>query len=216
MEPVKILVADDHHLLLDGIVSLFCNEQDFIISATASNGFEVIDLLGKNEFDICLLDISMPGMDGIETAKIIKEQYPLLKVIILTTYSEKEIVSEMLQVGVSGYVLKNATKEELLQAIRKVMMGSLYFSEEVYETITHNYIGQLTDKKNKRKEVLLTNRETEILQLLFQEYTNEKIATELNISYRTVETHRKNIMHKAQAHNLVGLMKFAYQNNWIS
>lgn len=216
MGAIKILVADDHHLLLDGIVSLLLTEKDFTVAATATDGFQVIGLLEKQEFDVCLLDISMPGMGGIETAKIIKEKYPSLKIIILTTYSDKEIISEMLQVGVSGYILKNTTKNELLNAIRKVMNNGLYFSEEVYDTIAKNYIRELdAAKQNKKEVIVLTTREIEILQLIAREYTNEKIAAQLNISYRTVETHRKNIMHKIKAHNLAGMLKYAYGNNLI-
>ena len=215
MEPIQLLIADDHHLLLDGLVSLLNEENDITVAATATNGFQVLDLLSKQAFDICLLDINMPGMDGIETATVLQEKYPGLKIIILTTYNDKEIISEMLHLHISGYVLKNATRDELIRAIKKVVGGGLYFSEEVYDAITKNYMGNLDTEKQKQKTITLTSRETEILQLIAKEYTNEKIAAELAISYRTVETHRKNIMHKTKAHNLAGLLKFAYSNKLI-
>jgi DNA-binding NarL/FixJ family response regulator len=162
--------------------------------------------------DVCLLDISMPGMDGIETARLLKEKKPDVKVIILTTYNDREIVEEMIDIGVSGYILKNATKQELVDAITKVYNGGMYFSNEVQQSLMENYV-KLNRQQKSPQAIVLTEREKEILQLLSKEYTNEKIAAELNISYRTVETHRKNIMHKTNAHNLAGLLKYGYQNN---
>ncbi len=124
---------------------------------------------------------------------------------MLTTYNDKEIISEMIHIGVSGYLLKNSDKQELVEAVNKVMNGRHYFSEEVENIILNG----LTEKKSS-EVISLTDREMEIVQLLAKEYTNEKIAHELNISYRTVESHRKNIMQKTKSHNLAGLLKYAY------
>ncbi len=213
--PVRLLIADDHRILLDGIVSLLQPEEDLIVAGTAANGYEVLDLVNKAMFDVCLLDINMPGLDGIETAKLLKERKPGLKIIVLTTYNDKEIITEMLQAGVSGYLLKNSSKLELTEAIRKVAGGAFYFSDEVHASIMENYMLQLKEKNNTADVIILTIREKEILQLLAREYTNEKIAEALSISYRTVETHRKNIMQKTKSHNLAGLLKFAYGKNLI-
>lgn len=212
MEKIKLLIADDHQLLLDGISSLFRDDEDIIIAGKAANGNEVMELVEKVDIDICLLDISMPGMDGIQTARLLKEKKPEIKVIILTTYNDREIVEEMMEIGVSGYILKNATKQELVDAISRVYHDGMYFSNEVQQSLMENYM-KLNRQKKFPQAVVLTQREKEILQLLSKEYTNEKIAAELNISYRTVETHRKNIMHKTNAHNLAGLLKYGYQNN---
>jgi DNA-binding NarL/FixJ family response regulator len=212
MENIKLLIADDHQLLLDGISSLFKDEPGITIVGKASDGYEVIRIAEKEEVDICLLDISMPGMDGIETARLLKEKSPQVKVIILTTYNDREIVEELIDIGVSGYILKNATKQELVDAITRVYQDGMYFSNEVQQSLMENYV-KLNRQKKSPQSVVLTQREKEILQLLSKEYTNEKIATELNISYRTVETHRKNLMHKTNAHNLAGLLKYGYQND---
>jgi DNA-binding NarL/FixJ family response regulator len=211
MSNIRLLIADDHKILLDGLVSLLQNEKKFDVAATASNGHEVIELVKKQQFDVCLLDINMPGMDGIEAAKNIKQLKPEIKIIILTTYNDREIVSELLQTGVSGYLLKNSDKSELAEAITKVMAGRYYFSAEVEEIIMQG-VAEKKDMVN----IVLTDRETEIVRLLSKEYTNEKIATELHISYRTVETHRKNIMQKTKSHNLAGLLKFAYSKGLIN
>lgn len=209
-QKIQILVADDHAILRDGIVSLLRSEKDFNVACTASGGYEVLELIGKYPLDICLLDINMPGLDGIETAKLIRQRKPEIKIIILTTYNDREIISELVHIGVSGYLLKNADKEELVEAIQKVIKGRHYFSEEVENIILMG----LTEKKN-TEAITLTERELEILQLLAKEYTNDKIAAELHISYRTVETHRKNIMQKTKSGNLAGLIKYGYSKGLI-
>jgi len=213
--PVRLLIADDHRIMLDGIVSLLQSEKDITVAGIAANGYEVLELVNKHEFDVCLLDINMPGLDGMETTKLLREKKPGLKIIILTTYNDKEIITEMLEYGVSGYLLKNSSKQELTEAIRKVASGGLYFSDEVHAAIIKNYRQHLKEKNRDAEVITLTNREKEILQLLALEYTNEKIAEALTISYRTVETHRKNIMQKTKSHNLAGLLKFAYSKNLI-
>jgi DNA-binding NarL/FixJ family response regulator len=207
---IQLLIADDHAILRDGIVSLLRSEPGIDITCTASNGYEVLEMLNHNTIDVCLLDINMPGLDGIETAKLIRDRKPGIKIIMLTTYNDREIISELVHLGVSGYLLKNSDKQELVEAIHKVMKGRHYFSEEVEKIILEG----LTEKK--LPEIIpLSERELEVVQLLAKEYTNEKIASELHISFRTVETHRKNIMQKTKAHNLAGLMKFAYSKGLI-
>ena len=210
MNKIKLLIADDHPILRDGIVSLLQAEESFVIAGTAGNGYEVMELISKKDFDVCLLDINMPGMDGIETARLIKEKKPGIKIIMLTTYSDREIISELVHIGVSGYLLKNSDKQELVEAVNKVMKGRHYFSEEVENIILQG----LTEKKS-AGVITLTERELEVMHLLAKEYTNDKIAGELYISYRTVETHRKNIMQKTKSHNLAGLLKYAYSNGLL-
>ncbi|MGH2552128.1 MAG: response regulator transcription factor [Chitinophagaceae bacterium] len=205
MNKVKLLIADDHAILRDGIVSLLKAEAAFTVVAIAANGKEVMDLLAKKAVDVCLLDINMPELDGIETAKLIRQQNPGIKIIMLTTYNDKEIISELIHIGVSGYLLKNSDKQELVEAINRVMKGRYYFSEEV-----ENIILQGLSEKKPAEVMPLTDREKQIVQLLAKEYTNDKIAGELHISYRTVESHRKNIMQKTKSHNLAGLLKYAY------
>lgn len=211
------MIADDHQLLLDGIVSLLQTEKNFTIVGIAANGLEVLEWIEKSDIDICLLDINMPQLDGMATARLIRERKPAIKIIILTTYNDKEIITEMLETGVCGYMLKNSSKKELVEAIQKVTAGGLYFSSEVHDALMEGYVKQLVKKKeaNEEEPVILTQREKEIVLLLAREYTNEKIASELNISYRTVETHRKNIMQKTKSHNLAGLLKFAYSKGFI-
>lgn len=209
MNNIRLLIADDHHLFLHGIVSLLGSEKELLID-TANDGYEVLNKVSKADYDVCLLDIGMPRLDGIATAKALTEKKSPLKIIILSTYNDKEIVSEMMKIGVAGYLLKNCSKQELVEAIQKVANGGKHFSQEVQNTIVNQFTTYLTQQKSKAEKIL-TPREIEIVQLLAKEYTNEKIANELNISFRTVETHRKNIMQKTKSHNLAGLLKFAYE-----
>lgn len=213
--PIRLLIADDHRIMLDGIVSLLQLEKDIIVAGIAASGYEVLELVNKDTFDLCLLDINMPGLDGMETTKLLRERKAGLKIIILTTYNDKEIMTEMLQYGVSGYLLKNSSRQELTDAIRKVAGGGFYFSDEVQASMMENYAQHLREKNKDAEIITLTKREIEILQLLALEYTNEKIAEVLIISYRTVETHRKNIMQKTKSRNLAGLLKFAYSKNLL-
>ena len=121
MNKVKLLIADDHAILRDGVVSLLKAEPSFNVVATAGNGNEVLELIEKKEVDVCLLDINMPGLDGMETAKLVRQKKPGIKVIILTTYNDKEIISELIHIGVSGYLLKNSDKQELVEAVNRVL-----------------------------------------------------------------------------------------------
>lgn len=209
---IRLLIADDHIVVLDGLVALLQKEPGFSIGATAHNGRQVLELIQRDSYDICLLDINMPDLDGIETARLLKEVRPEIKVIILTTYGEKEIISRLLQIGVAGYLLKNSTRQELVSAIKKVANSGYYFSDEVQASILHGY----TEKPAKEEPgVTLTHREREILELLSRECTNDEIARRLNISFRTVETHRKNMMQKTGASNLAGLLRYAYSKGLL-
>ena len=205
MQKIKILLADDHQLMLDGISSVLKAEKDLAIIATASNGIEVMEKLQSVPVDICLLDIQMPGMDGIETIEQIKNKFPGVKIIVVSTHDEKEIVFKVMRMGIGGYVLKNSSKTELVTAIKKIMSGGMYLSPAVEKIIIEGE----TPETIAANAIVLTPREKDILSLLAKEYTNEKIATQLFISYRTVETHRKNIMQKTATKNLAGLIKFA-------
>lgn len=203
--PIRLLIADDHKIVLDGLVALLETEPDFRIGATAHDGHEALEQVRREDFDICLLDINMPGLDGIETTRVIREERPGCRIIILTTYGEKEIISRLLQLGVAGYLLKNSTRQELIDAIKRVAAGGYYFSDEVQASIAMDYA-----EPPPQQGIALTQREKEVLELLAMEYTNDQIAAALHISFRTVETHRKNMMQKTGASNLAGLLRYAY------
>lgn len=210
---IQLLIADDHRVLLDGLVSLLRTEPNFEIATTAENGEQVIDWLNKTEVDVCLIDISMPRPDGMELTRWIQQHKPQIKILILTTHDEEEIIAEMVQAGIAGYLLKSCTRHELVEGINRVMSGQFFFSEAVSNRIIDSYKEQ--KKETAEEPVTFTEREKEIVQLLAKEYTNEKIAQTLHISYRTVETHRKNMMLKTKARNLAGLLRFASNQGLI-
>ena len=213
---IKLLLTDDHQMILDGIRSLLRKETDIEIIAEATNGktaLEILEQQTKNNtpIDILMTDISMPQMDGIELTRLAKLRFPDLKVLVLTMHDEKAFIEQMLAVEAEGYILKNIGRKELIKAIKKVADGSSHYSPEVLEVI-------MQKKKEENKENTqntLTKRETEIVQLICKEYSSAEIAETLFISTRTVETHRKNILSKINVKNVVGLIKFAFKNQLV-
>lgn len=205
---MKILLVDDHTILLDGVKSLLSKEDDLTVVGQAGSAEAALEFLKKNEVDLIITDYSLPGMDGLSLVNTIKRIAPNTKVIVLSMHDEVHLVKEILKAGVNGYVLKNDTHKELLNAIRDVSQGKVYLSSDVNKML-------ITNLNNPDEGRLLTDREREILKLIAKEYTNKDIAEELFISERTVETHRKNIFKKTGTNSLVGLIKFAYANNLI-
>lgn len=213
MAKTRILLADDHPLFLDGLVSLLRREPDFEIIATAPNGKDAVDAATQLSPDVCILDVNMPVQDGIETVKQIRARGLNAKIIMLTTYNDLEFIRALVNLHISGYVLKNSTGDELVNAVRKVTEGKTSFSPEVQQLLAEDLINGT--KTVDAAKITLTPREIDIVRLLAKEMTNEKIAEELFISYRTVETHRKNIMQKTGAKNLAGLINFAHSNGLL-
>lgn len=211
----RLLIVDDHQMLLDGIRALLHDVPNFQIVAEAFNGLQALEQLSKHEVDIVLTDISMPDMDGIELTKNIKKEYPNIKILALSMFSEQQTIREMVDAGISGYILKNTGKHELVGALNKIASGGIFFGDEV----TNEMMRMMTqpDKEQEKKNVVtLTFREREILKLIAKEYSNVQIANELFISERTVETHRKNIFRKTNTKSIVGLIKYAYEHQLIS
>ncbi len=199
----RVFIVDDHQLVIDGIRSLLSGSEDFQISGSTRNPESVPELLSENPSDILLTDISMPGMSGIELTRIVKKKFPLLKVITISMHGENQIVKEMLDSGISGYILKNTGKHELIDALNKVSAGGTFFDEAVT-------CGILNSFNSRNDEKGLTIREIEIVKLIEKEYSNREISEKLFISERTVETHRKNIFRKTNTQSVVGLLKYAY------
>lgn len=211
----RLLIVDDHQMLLDGIRALLQDVPNFQIVAEAFNGLQALEQLSKHEVDIVLTDISMPDMNGIELTKNIKKDYPNIKVLALSMFSEQQTIREMVDAGISGYILKNTGKQELVGALTKIASGGIFFGDEV----TNEMMRMMTqpEKEQEKKAIVnLTFREREILKLIAKEYSNIQIANELFISERTVETHRKNIFRKTNTKSIVGLIKYAYEHQLIS
>jgi DNA-binding NarL/FixJ family response regulator len=211
---IKIIVADDHHILLDGLSALLQKQKGIEIVGLFDNGTDVYDALSRLEVDVALLDINMPGINGRDLTLKIKKDFPKVAVIILSMYDDAGHILELIDAGASGYLLKNVTDKELLEAIKTVAEGKTYHSDEVTEKIT-SFVLHTQKKGEQVNEPKLTRREIEILRLIAQEYSNAQIAKTLFISERTVEAHRKNMLRKVQNKTIVGLLMYAKENNII-
>lgn len=209
MSEINIYIVDDHQMLIDGLKALLSGETH--ISVIGQNTLPKLAAKEIAELrpDIVLTDINMPEMDGIELTKEIKKINPDIKVIALSMFGERETISDMLKAGVSAYILKNTGKQELLNAIDKVSNGGTFFSDEVSDEMSKASVTGLS------KEITLSLREIEVVELIAKEYTNAKIADALFISERTVETHRKNIFRKTDTKSVIGLLKYCVDKRII-
>lgn len=206
--PTSVFLIDDHTILLDGLASIISAQEGLEIIATATSAAEAIDKLQQVTPDLLITDYSLPDSDGLSLIRQIKKLHPDLNILVLSMHEEAHLVKDILREGVSGYVLKKDSKDELIQAVETILAGKTHLSSEINQLL----IDSLDEPAN---ESLLTPREREILRLIAREYTNKKIAESLVISERTVETHRKNIFRKTKTHSLVGLMNFARANHLI-
>ncbi len=210
---IHILIADDHAMFADGVESLLASEKDISVVGKVYQGGEVIPFLKAHPVNVILLDINLPDMSGIEVCKAISRDYPSSKVLALSMFNEESYVSEILNHGASGYILKNTGRVELLQAIRKVHSGESYFSKEVTETIMHSLMKkQQAPAAGARKPApKISRREKEVLRLIVGEFTTQEIADQLFISLKTVESHRSALLAKLNARNTAGLVKAAIE-----
>lgn len=203
---IKVFITDDHYMVIEGIRSLLQNEKDVEWMGHASNAESCMAFLQQQQPDIILMDISMPGKSGIDLCKEVKEKYPNVFVIGLSTFNQQSFIHKMMENGASGYVLKNATQQELMEAITTVAKGKTYLSDEAASVL----------KKSETSEMpLITRREKEVLSLIAEGMTNGEIAEKLFISGATVDTHRKNLLVKFQAKNTASLVKTAVQMQLI-
>lgn len=208
MKPIDLFIADDHQMFIDGIKALLQDVPTINIIGQATNGKQLLEKLKEQSPDIILLDIGMPELNGIEAAEIITEKHSLVKIIALTMYDDNNRIVKMLRAGAKGYVLKNTSRQELLQAIETVADGGVHYSAQV----TINTMKEIADE-NTKPISKLTEREIEIIKLIVKSFTNKEIADKLFISELTVNTHRKNAMRKLDIKNTAGLVKFAMDNN---
>lgn len=203
---IRLFVVDDHHMVIEGIRSLLQNESGIEWLGHASNAGACLDYLKFEQPDILFTDISMPGKDGIELCAEVTQKYPEVKVIALSTFNQRGYVNKMLEKGAMGYLLKNASREEILEAIEEVMAGNKYLS---LETV------QLLHETEKGDGMLLTRREKEVLELIAEGFTNQQIADKLFVSITTVITHRTHLLEKLGAKNTAALIRIAVTRQLI-
>ncbi len=217
MKKIRILFADDHGIVRDGLRSLFKSDPQFNIVGEAANGSDALELVKKYLPDVAILDISMPVLNGIETTKIIKKEHPQIKVLILTIHEDEEYIQEMILAGADGYVVKNAEKKEIFDGVRSVANNETFFSPGVSKVLLEGLIKRARNGENgkEEKEEKLTKREIEILRLIAEGMTGKEIAQKLFLSLSTVNSHRMNVMKKLDIHDTARLVKYAIQNKLI-
>ncbi|MBP7408206.1 MAG: response regulator transcription factor [Flavobacteriales bacterium] len=209
--PTRVLLVDDQSIVLDGLAALLRDNPDFVMVGVAHSGEEAILATMKHLPDVVVMDISMPpGMDGIEATARIKEAMPGTRVLVLTMYHQREMVNEVLEAGASGYLLKNTGREQFCEALRLVAGGLRYLAPEVQDILD---TPPVRDGKRPENQVL-SEREKGIIKMIVQERSTQEIADELGLSILTVETHRRNIMHKLDVRNMAGLVRYAMERGW--
>lgn len=210
MQAVKnIFIVDDHQMVIDGLRLIIDTIEGFEIVGESTSALHALDVLATVNADILLTDVSMPEMSGIELTRLVKKKYPHIKIIALSMFSESQVVAEMIDAGISGYILKNTGKQELIEALNKVASGQNYFGQDITLQLMKSF------KRNQDETSRLTDREIEIIRMIEQDFGNKQIADMLFISERTVETHRKNILRKTNTQTVVGLLKYAYERKII-
>jgi two-component system nitrate/nitrite response regulator NarL len=210
-EKITLALVDDHRIVIDGLISLLKGHDTFQFAFATTDPREVIEKLGEHPVDVLLTDVMMPGLNGSTLAKKVRESFPAIKILALSMSSEGDVINEMINdADISGYVLKNIGKQELIKAIEKIAGGNVYFSEDVIEELKRT-----STRRKQNEDAHLTDREVEIIRLIEKEYNNRQIAETLFISERTVETHRKNIFRKTSTNSVIGLVKYAYEHKLV-
>jgi len=211
----KVLIADDHALVREGIVAFLKDSDDIEVIAEASDGLEAIEKTNKHHPDIIIMDINMPRLGGLEATVEIKRMYPHIKVLVLTQYEDREYISRFLKAGVSGYLLKKAVGSDLITALQTIMRGELYLYSAIASEVVAGY---LQGEKKSDVEIpyeKLSDREKQVLKLIAEGHTHKEVGDMLSISAKTVMAHQTNIGEKLDIHTRAGLIKFAIQKGII-
>ncbi len=216
MEKIRILLADDHALVRSGLIRLLEPNKDILVVGEAEDGEETIRKTKELKPDVVVIDLSMPKINGIEAAKIIRKDCPESRVLVLTMHENEEYVYQIFRSGANGYILKNANRNEITTAIRAVAKGERFFSPRVSEIMVEGYLrkAEEREKATDSSDIELTTREREVLSLIAEGFNNQQIADKLFISPRTVDTHRTNIMQKLDIHDSANLVKYALEHGF--
>jgi two-component system response regulator NreC len=216
MRKITVILAEDHTIVRKGIRSLLDNEVDIEVIGEAENGREAIEKVEQLSPDIILMDSTMPILNGLEATRQIGKRFPEVKVLVLTMHTNEEYIFQFLQVGASGYLVKQSAPNELVAAIHAVFQGDYYLSPSISKTVIEEYVRQAKAAGSEDSYETLTDREREVLQLITEGYSNREVAEQLHISVKTVGVHRINLMHKLNIHNMTELTKYAIRKGIIS
>ncbi len=214
MEPIRIVIADDHSLIRQGIKSIICQDQTMEVVGEAADGLELLDLLTRRDADMVIMDISMPGMNGIEAMGKIRELYPHMLLLILTMHSNRQYFYHSITAGAHGYLMKDDSDTELLNAIRTVCRGRTYVSPQLSQEVTDEMIAAFRDRRQVPL-ACLTEREKQVLQLVVKGHTSKEMADILCLSPRTIDHHRASLLKKFGMKNTVDLIKYVLRNSIV-
>lgn len=212
---IKVHIADDHKILIDGVIALLNTEDDFEIEGYSLTGKQVVDWSTKNKADVLVLDINMPEMDGIEVLKTFRQRNLEIKTIILSSLSDPKLVQEMVLLGANGFVDKSCASDHIIDAIRSVHDGIQYFSDDVKSRLLELYVTEAKVEESDLTHGDLTEREVEVLKQIALEKSSTEIAEHLLVSIKTIETYRKSLYKKLKVKNVVGLVMYAVKNNIV-
>ncbi len=215
MERINIVIADDHRIFREGLAELLGKEKKLNIVGGTGSRDELLAILKDQSIGVVIMDIDMGEVSGIDLTREIRQMDPSIKVLALSMHGDKSYIVKMLEAGAQGYILKNAGKEEMLNAIHTVANGNTYLSSQVSAKLIEQLTNPAASKKVKPEGIPLTDREIEVLQLIAEEYSNSEIAEKLFISIRTVDTHRRNLLEKLGVKNTAGLVKYAIQKGLL-
>lgn len=214
LKKIKVHIADDHKVLIDGIIAVLKTEKEIEVVGCSLNGEQVLQWYKKNTSDVLILDINMPKVDGISVLQEFKKINFQPNVIILSSYDDVKLVKEVMKIGAKGFLAKKCASEEIIEAIKRVSLRENYFSKDIQNKIVTSF-SEKGNIKNTKLLQLITDREKEVLVLITKELNTREIAESLFISVNTVETHRKNLIKKLEVKNVVGLALFAHKNKFI-
>jgi DNA-binding NarL/FixJ family response regulator len=217
MGKTRIVLVDDHPIVRDGIKALLVGHEDYFLAGEASDGKELLERLPDLNPDLVILDISLPRMSGIEITKILSEQHPEIKVLILSMHTGEDFIFNAIKAGAKGYLPKNTTRKELINAINSLVAGDIYFNDAISNTILKSYIRKAQNNEANEEDTanVLSPRESEILKMVAEGFTNQEISDKLFISIRTVESHKNHIMQKLKLRTTVDLVKFAIRKGIV-
>ena len=212
---IKVHIADDHKILIDGVIALLNTEEDFEIEGFSLTGKQVLDWSKNNSADVLVLDINMPEMDGIEVLKTFKKRNINIKTIILSSLSAPKLVQEIVHLGANGFIDKSCASDHIIDAVRNVHKGKQYFSDDIKTSLLELYVTEATVEEPVLSDSDLNEREIEVLKLIASEKSSTEIAEILLVSIKTVETYRKSLYKKLKVKNVVGLAMYAVKNNIV-
>ncbi len=213
---INIVIADDHEIFLDGLALMLAREPNFNICGRASNGVQLLEVVNREKPDIVLTDIRMPVVDGIQSTRQILAAHPGIGIIALSMFDEENLVVEMLEAGAKGYLLKNANKDEIVDAINTVHQNKIYYCAKTSVLLASMIIRSKAGNTAQSQRVVLNDREKDIIRMICQQKTTQEIADKIYLSKRTVEGYRVKILEKIQAKNIAGVVIFALKNNIIT